>query len=117
MDIPKLLRMWMTRPREPQAFLVWARMQPRPALEVEVDRRWKGDGISRKRQAIWNKVAAEWYRSASQSEQVAARERAKASHADELLEWEQRTSTVPAGPDEAVQYAVFQYIEMHCGLT
>lgn len=79
-------------------------MQPRPALELEVDRRQQQSGAPRNRQATWNKVAAEWFRASSEEEQAAARAQAKTAHAGELLHWQQRVSAEPGGPDDAVQY-------------
>lgn len=94
----------MTRPREPQAFLLWARMQPRPALEAEVDRRQLESGAHGKRQAMWNRVAAEWFRAADESEQAAARAQAKTAHDAELSEWERRILAEPTSPEDAIQY-------------
>lgn len=98
----------MSAPREPQAFLVWARMESRPALEAEVDRRLLQNGAPRR--AIWNQVAAEWFRAASENEQAAARAEAKTIHADELLDWEQRVSGGLGSPDDAVQCVLLAFI-------
>ncbi|VDB91543.1 unnamed protein product [Peniophora sp. CBMAI 1063] len=109
LDIPKLIKAVMSKPSLRQLYMVWAKMQPRPELEAEVDRRHaaaveeKGeDAMSRG--AMWNVVAAEWYNACSEEEKVATRQEAQKFLEEEQKKWEDQSASTPSTPEEAHEF-------------
>ncbi|VDC07793.1 unnamed protein product [Peniophora sp. CBMAI 1063] len=109
LDIPKLIKSVMSKPSLRQLYMVWAKMQPRPELELEVDRRHaaaievKGEDAP-SRGAMWNVVAAEWYSACSEEEKTATRQEAQKFLEEEHKKWEDQSASTPSTPEEALEF-------------
>ncbi|VDB88612.1 unnamed protein product [Peniophora sp. CBMAI 1063] len=127
-DITKLLLKYWERPSMKQLYKVWASSKPRPDLDAEIDRmlatvrEQKGDP-EYKRIGLWNTVAADWYRSASEKEKEETMEKAKDVLAEETKKWKEDLAG-PKSLEDAVKFMsaskdfledLMEFFAEHCG--
>ncbi|VDB94395.1 unnamed protein product [Peniophora sp. CBMAI 1063] len=110
-EIANLIKLFATKPRQKQAYKIWAQSVARPDLEVEVDAR-HADRLREQepgsaplpRISTWNIVASERFKAASHVEQDHARREARQTHKQAVERWEQSASALPRSPQEAVKF-------------
>ncbi|VDB99026.1 unnamed protein product [Peniophora sp. CBMAI 1063] len=127
-DISKLLLKYWEKPSMKQLYKVWANSKPRPDLDAEIDRllpavrEQKGDP-EYKRIGVWNTVAADWYRSASEEEKEQTMEKAKDILAKETKKWKEDLAA-PKTLEDAIKFMsaskdfledLMEFFADHCG--